>query len=413
MEAILERKRLREEGDASNVPESKRASTSALKRLNEDLRKATGNMERAACDDDDGYYVATVDETMSERYVVTETSCGKGVFSSVVKAQDTDLNAIMAAGTQGPLAVAIKIVRATAGVQEAAAKEVEILRKLQATSGDGKRSIIHLHNTFIHQNHLCMVFDCMWDDCREAIRKLTKGRGMTISSVRQYMSQLLLGLGHFEKCDILHADIKPDNILISADLKTVKFCDLGTAADVSSFEASPYIMSRAYRAPEIIVGCRPSTSADMFAMGCTMYEFFTGKVLASGKSNHDQLRKIMELKGNMPGAVIKEGTLWERHFDEKLQFKPDPEVDPKNTTSEDSSATTPSGSRLLEVFPKHSIKDLVVARIGPERCKSATPEDQKYVQRGKRFAALLEYMLSMDPSERPKAKDASAHEFFS
>mmetsp|Transcript_75036 Transcript_75036/g.208626 ORF Transcript_75036/g.208626 Transcript_75036/m.208626 type:complete len:419 (-) Transcript_75036:166-1422(-) len=417
MEAILERKRRREEGTAGNVSDTKRASTRALSRLNENLRKATGSSERAACDDEDGYYVATVDEAMGERYVITETACGKGVFSSVVKAQDTSLDAIMAAESNGPLMVAIKVVRAIAGVQEAAKKEVEILRKLQGASGEGKRYIVQMLDTFSHQNHLCMVFECMWDDCREALRKLTKGRGMTISSVRTFASQLLLGLGHFEKCSILHADIKPDNILLSKDLKSVKICDLGTAAAVSDFEVSPDIMSRAYRAPEIIIGCKPSTSADMFALGCTLFELFTGKVLAAGQSNHDQLRKIMEVKGKLPSAVIKRGMLWKSHFDESLAFRPDDEAAPKESAAEeDSSATTLRTNRLkvdqAHAFPKHSIKSLVIARVGPERCKSAKPEDQQYVIYATRFAALLEDLLSLDPSGRPKSKGALAHEFF-
>lgn len=398
MEAILERKRRREEG-LDPVPDSKRASTLALGRLNEGLRKATGSSERAAWDDEDGYYVAKLDETMKDRYVVTDTACGKGVFSSVVKAQDTNINAIIAAESKGPLMVAIKVVRATAGVQEAAKKEAEILRKLQAASGDGKRYIVAMHDTFSHKNHFCMVFECMWDDCREALRKLTKGRGMTISSVRSYASQLLLGLGHFEKCDILHADIKPDNILLSTDLSTIKICDLGTAGAVSDFEINPYIMSRAYRAPEIIIGCKPYTSADMFAMGCSLFELFTAKVLASGDSDHDQLRKIMELKGNMPSGVIKQGTLWKTHFDANMALKSGDEAEPKK-------------SDQVQTSQKHSIKDLVIARVGPQRCKSTATEDQTYVHYAVRFAALLEKMLAMDPRERPRAKDALAQEFF-
>merc|ERR1712107_618036 len=113
---------------------------------------------------------------------------------------------------------------------------------------------------------------------------------------------------------------------MSKDMNVVKICDLGTAAVVSEFEVSPYIMSRAYRAPEIIIGCSPSCAADVFAMGCTLFELFTAKVLASGHSNHGQLRLIMELKGKMPSALVKEGTLWKSHFDDNMTFKPEPGV---------------------------------------------------------------------------------------
>merc|ERR1712129_250910 len=98
--------------------------------------------------------------------------------------------------------------------------------------------------------------------------------------------------------------------------------------------------------------------------------------------------------GNMPGHVTRSGTRWREYFDEKLALKPDPK-----------DAST-------EVCPKSSLKDLISARVGPERYKSTTAEDQKYVLRGKRFASLLGDILCMEPVRRPKPLDALEHEFF-
>ena len=71
------------------------------------------------------------------------------------------------------------------------------------------------------------------------------------------------------KCNLLHADLKPDNILVSAMVSMVKIllladiievnesrnllkiCDLGSASDVSENEITQYLVSRFYRAPEI------------------------------------------------------------------------------------------------------------------------------------------------------------------
>merc|ERR1712039_376549 len=255
--------------------------------------------------------------------------------------------------------------------------------------------------------------ECMWDDCREALRKLTKGKGMTLLVVRAYTQQLLYGLRHMEKCNVLHLDIKPDNILMSEDKTTVKYCDLGAATEVSQAEISGYIVSRSYRAPEIILGHAPHCSADTFSLGCTLFELFTGKVLASGKSNHDQLRKVMEFKGSMPPDVIKAGCFWRKHFDDNLIFKPDLEADARHASVEDS--TNPLKLKIqklkvqMEVFPKHQINDLFVERLGPERCKSSKPEDQKYVQKGAHFAALLEEMLALAPQSRIKPKQGLSH----
>lgn len=55
-----------------------------------------------------------------------------------------------------------------------------------------------------------------------------------------------------KKEKIIHADLKPDNILLSKDTKTVKICDFGTAFYVEEAQLTEYMESRFYRAPEVI-----------------------------------------------------------------------------------------------------------------------------------------------------------------
>ena len=50
---------------------------------------------------------------------------------------------------------------------------------------------------------------------REVLRKYGKNIGLHIKEVRSYSQQLLLALKLMKRCTILHADIKPDNILVS------------------------------------------------------------------------------------------------------------------------------------------------------------------------------------------------------
>lgn len=111
---------------------------------------------------------------------------------------------------------------------------------------------------------------------REALKIYTKNQGLDLDSIRSYAMQLFVALSHLKKHKIIHADIKPDNILISKDTKSLKLCDFGTAFNVDEATVVEYLVSRFYRAPEIIIGYPYDTSIDIWATGCTLFELFTG-----------------------------------------------------------------------------------------------------------------------------------------
>ena len=92
--------------------------------------------------------------------------------------------------------------------------------------------------------------------------------GINLKAVRAYAQQMFLGLSLLRKCNILHADLKPDNVLVSSwplqywlnntnllkvneSRNLLKICDLGSASDASENDITQYLVSRFYRAPEI------------------------------------------------------------------------------------------------------------------------------------------------------------------
>lgn len=86
---------------------------------------------------------------------------------------------------------------------------------------------------------------------REVLKKFGRDVGINLKAVRAYAHQMFLGLSLLRKCNILHADLKPDNVLVSESRNLLKICDLGSASDASENEITPYLVSRFYRAPEI------------------------------------------------------------------------------------------------------------------------------------------------------------------
>lgn len=372
-------------------------SAENAKKLNSGLKQSEAIGLTGASGDDwndqDGYYLAKIGEVMDDRYLVVENVCGKGVFSNVVKCKDQKEKDEM---------VAIKVMRENDMMKKAAEKEIEILQLLNNNDRGNKRHCIRLLSTFYYRKHLCLVFECMWDDLRAALKKYTKGKGMALQAIRAYTKQLIIGLRHMHKCGIIHADIKPDNILISEGHNIVKFCDLGTALEVKDVAVTPYLVSRFYRAPEIILGCEYSFPVDVFALGATLFELFTGKIIFNSKNNNDALKKIMEVKGKIPKNVIKKGMLWKTHFDENLDFKYE---DVDKYTKKEMTRT------ITDLRVTRDLFDLLVERVGREKLTSEAKEDTQTIKRIKQFADLLHQMLAIDPEKRITANDALSHPF--
>ena len=50
---------------------------------------------------------------------------------------------------------------------------------------------------------------------REVLKKFGRDVGINLKAVRAYAQQMFLGLSLLRKCNVLHADLKPDNVLVS------------------------------------------------------------------------------------------------------------------------------------------------------------------------------------------------------
>lgn len=120
----------------------------------------------------------------------------------------------------------------------------------------------------------------------------------------------------------MHADIKPDNILVNGNKMQLKLCDFGSASSGTDSEITPYLVSRFYRAPEIILGIGHDFGIDLWSVGCTLYELYTGRIMFAGKTNNEMLKMFMELKGRFPNKLIKKSPemLRNKHFDADMNF---------------------------------------------------------------------------------------------
>ncbi|WCJ34871.1 Protein kinase superfamily protein [Euphorbia peplus] len=213
---------------------------------------------------------------------------GQGTYSSVYKARDLETGKI----------VAMKKVRFVNMDPESVrfmAREIHILRKLDHPNVMKLESIV----TSRMSDSLYLVFEYMEHDL--AGIAATPGIKFTEQQIKCYMQQLLRGLEHCHSRGILHRDIKGSNLLIDNN-GILKIGDFGLATFYKP-DQSQALTSRVvtlwYRAPELLLGdTQYGEAIDLWSTGCILAELFAGKPIMPGRTEVEQMHKILKLCGS-------------------------------------------------------------------------------------------------------------------
>ncbi|XP_052008713.1 mitogen-activated protein kinase 12 isoform X2 [Xyrauchen texanus] len=195
--------------------------------------------------------------------------------------------------------------------------------------------------------------------------KLMKMERMSEDRVQYLVYQMLRGLKYIHAAGIIHRDLKPGNLAINEECE-LKILDFGLARQADS-EMTGYVVTRWYRAPEVILSWMHYTqTVDIWSVGCIMAEMLLGKPLFKGNDHLDQLMEIMKITGTPT-----------KEFTAKLQ-------------SEDA-------RNYVAKLPKHRKRDL----------RALLPNvNQQAIH-------VLDCMLLLDPESRITAAEGLALPFFS
>lgn len=215
---------------------------------------------------------------------------GKGTFGTVYKATVVETGMV----------VAIKSVSA-----RFAGREVVALQALR-----GSPHVVALLGMFTEGEGASSMYNLVLQYVPDTLQRIIKthrhdGKCMEMTLTRHFTYQLLRGLTCLEKLGVVHRDIKPANLLIDEG-DMLKVCDFGTAKLPGYREENhPYVCSRYYRAPELILGTLNCTYAvDVWSAGCVFAEMLIGQPLFAGKDGIDQLQQIVEILGSPSPAEI-------------------------------------------------------------------------------------------------------------
>lgn len=167
----------------------------------------------------------------------------------------------------------------------------------------------------------------------------------------------------------------------------------------------------------VVLGLPYDGAIDVWSIGCTLFELYTGKILFPGRTNNQMLLCMMELKGRFNSKLIKKAQFGDVHFDDNGLFT---SVDFDRVTGKVNKLSGLSGSycvlttpyilALQEVMRQISItkpKRDMRARIIPSPAKLKEDELKSLTS----FVDLLDKCLALDPTKRITPKEALNHPF--
>lgn len=123
------------------------------------------------------------------------------------------------------------------------------------------------------------------------LKKIIKTDGiLTVDRALKLAIQICAGIGFAHRAGLVHADVKPQNILVTRS-DVVKVTDFGIAQALSDTQPGERVAvvwgSPHYFAPEQARGERPTPASDVYAIGIVMFEMLTGRLPYMGTNQQE------------------------------------------------------------------------------------------------------------------------------
>ncbi|KQB85206.1 Stk1 family PASTA domain-containing Ser/Thr kinase [Corynebacterium oculi] len=152
-------------------------------------------------------------------------------------------------------------------------------------------------------NHVFLVMELITGG---TLRELVAERGpMPPHAALSVMRAVLTGLAEAHRGGLIHRDIKPDNVLISAD-HAVKLADFGLvrATDSEQHTTTHIVGTAAYLSPEQVRGSELGPASDVYSAGIVLFELLTGETPFHGGTDLECAYQRLDRDVPPPSEVI-------------------------------------------------------------------------------------------------------------
>ncbi len=219
---------------------------------------------------------------------------GEGGMGVVYKARDTKLDRF----------VAIKFL--TSRFASTEEHKTRFLREAKAAAALSHPNILSVYEIGDHADEMFMVMEYIdGQTLHSHISNRTYGTGVPIRKAMEWVTQIAEGLKAAHERNIIHRDIKPQNVMIASNGQ-IKIMDFGLAklkSNVGMTKSGTSLGTLSYMSPEQSQGKTADDKSDIWSLGVVFYEMLTGEPPFKGEHEAALLYLIVNEEPPAPSAL--------------------------------------------------------------------------------------------------------------
>ncbi|KAI3379672.1 hypothetical protein SNEBB_001091 [Seison nebaliae] len=244
-----------------------------------------------------------IKQKRSDFYFYTEI--GEGSFSSVYKVCEKKTDRILA----------IKELDKQLIIRER--KKDYVFRERHILVESEHPNIIKFFSSFQDESKLYFVLE--YCEHGDVLRHLTKNGSFSYDCARFYAAELVSVVQYLQSKNIIHRDIKPENCLFNSSFhllltdfgsakiltETVKNKPSGDSDKEDNFRErkASFVGTAQFIAPEILQSNPEQRWADLWSIGCVLFQFITGLWAFHGNHEYEIFRKVVSGNYNIPDEM--------------------------------------------------------------------------------------------------------------
>ncbi|CAH8667021.1 unnamed protein product [Dicrocoelium dendriticum] len=254
--------------------------------------------------------VVAVGDVIKRRYRVQKI-IGEGSYGQVFECFDLCTNSL----------TAVKALKPQSDYKDVARHELNVLETISRIDSNSCCHCINSLDFFDWHSHFFLVFPLLGPSIFSFLEQ-NNYEPYPIHHVASITRQICEAVDFLHHAGITHTDLKPENVLFvdgsydevpSSTRRrsvmhirdpSIKIIDFGSAA-FDGDHHSTTIQTRHYRAPEVVMELGWDCSADVWSVGCMLFELVTGQCLFMTHDNLEHLAMMERVLGPIPKSMIR------------------------------------------------------------------------------------------------------------